>query len=275
MCCNYGSDPKQTARRERVHKNMKTSPATTIGIAECTLMQERVLRSPCQSASSAVAGEMEWRHGCQFLTIRGCEDNILCVGLRTSIGSRLDLKHWERRFDGTYTSKGKLNRAYSRIMVVKATMDKPVGFIGQEHNVMMVHPNNHTANQKSLNPNTEKLTMWWKELLRVIKLCNVTILMGDFNMPLMQVTPQLRGRGLLIEVAAWFPWKSYPIGTPMADTCGIFVVDKPGGYKLVKSVMDIHDNDDTGILYGGCPQDDEEKKTWWFRVILRNEWTWC
>ena len=112
MCCHYGSDPKQTAMRERVHQNMKTSPATIIGIAECTLMQERVLRSPFQSASSAVAGEMESRHGCQFLTIRGCEENTLCVGLRASIGSRLDLKHWERRFDGTYTSKGKLNRAY-------------------------------------------------------------------------------------------------------------------------------------------------------------------
>ncbi len=45
----------------------------------------------------------------------------------------------------------------------------------------------------------------------------------------------------------------------MANTSCIFLVDKPGGYKFVKSLMDIHDNDETGILYRGFPDNEEEK----------------
>ena len=49
---------------------------------------------------------------------------------------------------------------------------------------------------------------------------DVKVLMGDFNMALFRVIPELRSRGVTIDLAAWYPWKSAE-GVQMADSCGI------------------------------------------------------
>ena len=74
--------------------------------------------------------------------------------------------------------------------------------------------------------------------------------MGDFNMSVFRVVPELRERGVTIDLGAWYPWKSLG-GEPMSDSCGIFFVNLPGVYTLTKSLRDIHDKDVTGILARG------------------------
>ena len=71
--------------------------------------------------------------------------------------------------------------------------------------------------------------------------------MGDFNMSLFRVIPELRSRGAVIDLGAWYPWKSLE-GEPMSDSQGIFFVNLPGVYTLNKNLGDIHDNDQTGVL---------------------------
>ena len=80
-----------------------------------------------------------------------------------------------------------------------------------------------------------------------IEAFEVQVLMGDFNMSLFRVIPELRSRGAVIDLGAWYPWKSLE-GEPMSDSCGIFFVNLPGVYTLNKNLADIHDRDPTGVL---------------------------
>ena len=113
---------------------------------------------------------------------------------------------------------------------------------------MVVHMHNVLANGKWPN----KLKAFWNWLWELIQRFAVQVLMGDFNMSLFRVIPELRSRGATIDLAAWYPWKSLE-GFPMSDSCGIFFVDVPGVYTLNKNLDDIHDRDPTGVLYRAEP----------------------
>ncbi len=83
----------------------------------------------------------------------------------------------------------------------------------------------------------------------------VKVLMGDFNMWLFRVIPEMRQRGLTIDLGAWLPWKGLPGGLPKADSTGIFMVEAPGQYTLVKNVRHLH-ADPEGILSTAVAGDD-------------------
>ena len=79
-------------------------------------------------------------------------------------------------------------------------MPSSVGFIGKEHNVMVVHMHNELAN---LVHGAKKLEECWEWLWEKIQLYKVQVLMGDFNMSLFRVIPELRSRGAVIDLGAW------------------------------------------------------------------------
>ena len=81
--------------------------------------------------------------------------------------------------------------------------------------------------------------------------------MGDFNMSLFRVIPELRSRGAVIDLGAWYPWKSLE-GEPMSDSCGIFFVGLPGVYALNKNINDLHDKNICGVLTWADKWDDED-----------------
>ena len=59
-------------------------------------------------------------------------------------------------------------------------------------------------------------------LAEIIKQYAVQVIMGDFNMALFRAIPEFRSRGILVDVGAWYLWKSLD-GEPMSDSCGNFV----------------------------------------------------
>ena len=65
-------------------------------------------------------------------------------------------------------------------MIAKVTLPSCVGFIGKEHNVMVVHMRSELANLVL----SEKIQRY-----------NVQVLMGDFNMFLFRVIPELHSPG--------------------------------------------------------------------------------
>ena len=85
-----------------------------------------------------------------------------------------------------------------------------MGFIGKEHNVMVVHMHNELANNVQ---GQQMLEMCWGLLSEKIRIYEATVLMGDFNMSLFRVIPELRSRGSVIDLGAWYPWKSLERGT--------------------------------------------------------------
>ena len=90
---------------------------------------------------------------------------------------------------------------------------------------------------------------------------SVDVLMGDFNMSFLRVIPELRSRGVTIDLAARCPWKT-SIGAPCADSCGIFCLRKPGEYKLAVGMPRLGADDETGILARAPPSSkvDGDKK---------------
>ena len=63
--------------------------------------------------------------------------------------------------------------------------------------------------------------------------------MGDFNLWLWRVIPQLREKGLVINLFAWFLWKTREKGGAMRDSCGIF------SYKHVPYTIKLDEGMDT------------------------------
>ena len=116
----------------------------------------------------------------------------------------------------------------------------------KKHVVMVVRLHNEVANGRW----PRKLVYFWEWLSKKICEFKVQVLMGDFNMSLFRVVPELREKGVMIDLGAWYPWKSLE-GEPMSDSCGILFVDLPGMYTLTKSLRDIHAKDLTGILARG------------------------
>jgi len=224
--------------RDHLDHVLKKQPAMIIGLAECEKLSEDVLRAPpaevtasppAAVAAPAAADAQEEhfgnRQGYEYITLRGNEECSILIGLRKQVGNTLDLLNWERRFEGTYavrsggTGSGpRRANAYSRSMVVNVTTDQGVGFLGTEHRIMLVHMHNHLANARF---GAKKLQAFWTWLWHKCSQLQVQVLMGDFNMCLFKVIPELRSRGAVIDLAAWYPWKSLD-GAPMSDSCGIF-----------------------------------------------------
>ena len=128
-------------------------------------------------------------------------------------------------------------------MIAKVTLLQSVGFLGKERNVMVVHMHNELAN---LVHGPKKPDEFWDWLSEKIQRYKVQVLTGGFNMSLVRVIPELRSRGAVIDLGAWYPWKSLK-GEPMSDSCGIFFVDLPGVYALNKNIHDLHDKNIRGV----------------------------
>jgi hypothetical protein len=191
--------------------------------------------------------------------LRGAEDSSVLIGVRQAVGNALELLFWERRHEGTYRrrSGGGKAEAYSRCLVARVHTDGNVGFLGKAHNVMVLHVHNHLANNKW----PKRLEAFWPWLWDKLVKFDVRVLMGDFNMALFRVIPELRSRGATVDLGAWFPWKSLA-GTVMSDSCGIFFLDLPGEYVLHKGLGDLHADGPGGILaranpaVAGSPEDE-------------------
>ena len=110
------------------------------------------------------------------------------------------------RKDHGETKRSKTSRvrgiAYSRSIIAKVTLPHNVGFLGREHVAMVVHMHNELANL-ILGP--DKLEAFWDWLWEKIDRFKVQVLMGDFNMSLFRVIPELRSRGVVIDLGARYP----------------------------------------------------------------------
>ena len=246
---NWGKRPRNRSMREHLDMVLKRNPAMIIGLAECEEATENLLEGPAVAGDpNAPEGSLQRRDGFEYLTLRGQEDSSVLVALRNETGNRLDLLDWERRRAGRYRRRnGGHAEAYSRSLIARVQLDINVGFLGKSHVVMVVHMHNVLANNKW----PTKLQEFWGWLALKVTRHGVRVLMGDFNMSLFRVIPELRSRGVNIDLGAWFPWKT-PLGQPMSDSCGMFFINMPGEYTLAKGMEDLH-AEPGGILHKAAP----------------------
>ena len=104
--------------------------------------------------------------------------------------------------------------------------------MGNELRVAVVHFHFQVANKnKGFRRNNDE---FWPWLAYKLKQHNIQVLMGDFNLSLFKVVPELHGtsayigggcrqRGVQVQLAKWYPWRVEGSDEPMADSCGIFM----------------------------------------------------
>ena len=244
-CYNYGTVGHCSPMGHHLKEWLKSSPAQILGVCECDrTLQACLERDGVAGDMNADKDTLERRGRFQYQTLMGDEKSSLLIGVRTTVGE-LELLYWKRIDHGNWNKKGKPQSSISRHLVVKISTWHPVNGIGKNHVVMCVHVHNHLANNGFNRPG--KLTKYWEELSETIIKYDVRVLMGDFNMSLWQVVPQLRKRGLEIDMAGWYPWTTSD-GTIMTDSVGIFMINVPGKYRLWCPMKEHGNGDGTYVV---------------------------
>jgi hypothetical protein len=248
---NGGARAKNEDKQKYFDKVMKRSPAIILGVAECDAATDEMLcmkGEPAVAPSGSAAGieAALARASHEYVTIRGDEPSSLLLGVRKNQCRGLKLKEFQIKDEGTYrngTSKKKL-QATTRTLIAEVTTKENVGFIGYKHTVMVVHLHFTVAKgAQGKKQNKKDFIEWFNQ--KIIEY-NVKVVMGDFNMAFWEVTGWVRDKhpNKTIDLAAWYGWKSFD-GIPCSDSCGIWILDTPGLYTLVKDVTCIHEDDDT------------------------------
>ncbi len=260
--------------RKHMHDSIKKAPCEIVCLAECHPVTEAIMREPVgppqsrrarsrggDQPSAVAEGEDPFAHrgsGYEFMTLRGNEGPTLgscLLGVRTSVARTIELLLWERHADRDYTGKEHKKIGWTRTLIGRICMKDNVGHIGNEFVVMVQHANNQTANGVA---GEYVIKNYLERTANMLIQYKVRFLLGDFNMMLFDLVPRLRERNIHIDCAAWFSWRS-PIGTRMADSCGIFAINTPGIYKLHRGLDDLHEETRKGILFKLTTQQVEEK----------------
>ena len=71
---------------------------------------------------------------------------------------------------------------------------------------------------------SERYKAFWDKLAQVIVTYKSRVLGMDANMALWCVVPELRARGIMVSMAAFFPFYREPETEPRVDSLGIFAI---------------------------------------------------
>ena len=224
---NWGQRTKQKDGRvqDNIDAQIKKNPAQIIGLTECEKETQAVLESPAVAGDSNHEGGscFEARRSHEYITLRGKEEVSVLVGVRSAVAEKMELLLWDRKYEGDYKCRGgKKMKAYTRTLITKITLKHNVGWLGNELRVAVCHLHFAVANKnKGFRKNNDS---FWPWLAKELRKHAVHVLMGDFNMSLFKVVPELRSRGVHANLCSWFPWLSAEEHVLMSDSCGIFFV---------------------------------------------------
>ena len=164
--------------------------------------------------------------------------------MRKNLAEGITFLAWERRLEVEYRAgNGNNSRAYSPtlgIALAKSSSAPTLGFFGTSAVVTVIHLHKPQGFRKS---NELHFGLTSKKISRF----GIDVVMGDFNMSLFKLVPEVCSRGLRIELTVRYRWKS-EAGALMADSRGIFMINKPSEVTLVASISCLHGQDENGII---------------------------
>ena len=194
-----------------------------IGLTECEQKTQDLLTGAAVAGGTTWETTLESRNHHEYLALRGNEEVSVLVGVRSAVADGIETMLWDRKYEGEYRArKGAKLKAYTRTLIAKISLKNHVGYVGKELRVAVCHLHFAVANKnKGFRRQND---MFWAWLANQLKEHAVHVLMGDFNMSLFKVVPELRSRGVPASLVSWFPWRSSDTGETMADSCGIFVL---------------------------------------------------
>ena len=256
LCGNWGGLRKSRSTNEHMAFDLKSGPCNILLLSESdreTLQCLREAVKPREDEEDNSCGDgQKQRRTSQYLGLRGVEaSKTVMICARKSLVKGMRLRLFRLILNGQYNAGKKEHKktyvAKSRILVVTLKMrffrfdvddenGTPKihggGARMDELTVMSVHLHYMCA-KKAVKEGAQALKEFWDELADHIMEYQVRIFGGDFNMALFCVIPEMRARGILVNVAAWFPWKWMPVGSTKIDSMGIFIVGPCQGCRKI------------------------------------------
>ncbi len=71
----------------------------------------------------------------------------------------------------------------------------------------------------------ESRRRFWIELAGLLRKYQAQIMLGDFNMSVFDVVPQMRSHGIIIDLVAIYPWSQTGQREPYSDSCAIWLLN--------------------------------------------------
>ena len=201
MFGNWGARASRKPIQENIDLQIKRCPAQVIGLCECQKATQDILEEPAVAGDPNEQWALQRRSGFEYLTIRGEEDKSNLLAVRKNMAEEITLLEWERRSEGEYrVGTGKTGHAYSRYLTCEIKFRSNVGFFGTSMVVSVIHLHNKVANHDK--GFRKQQIRFWPDLVKKLTKFGVDVLMGDFNMSLFKIVPEVRSRGLRIELTA-------------------------------------------------------------------------
>ena len=225
---NWGNRTKKDDGKvqNNIDAQILKNPCQVIGLAECQKETQDLLHDPAAAAAKlSQSAALEHRGAYPYFTIRPAEPVTLLLGVRSAVADSIQTLDYTKKEEGMYRGKSSAKnkmRAYTRTLTGQINMKTNIGYIGKALRVAVCHlhfqvGNNNRGFKKQHNE-------FWGWLANHLNHYAVHVLIGDFNMSLFKVVPELRSRGIEANLVSWFPWRSEETDTAMADSCGIFFV---------------------------------------------------
>ena len=218
----------------------------------------QILKNPCHiltlaEANAATSADLEMGHKPQsrrntghpfddrtvpedrYYVFRGDDENDVLIACRRSVASDLLLLQHDCNLSTEIKDHKKWKEVKTRVMMCEIHFKQSVQCIGKSLGVAVVHL--HYAIAKMTN-NERIYARFWDNLAADLKKNNITFMSGDFNMSLTRVLPELRSRGVLADLCAWYPYIANNAADDQKfhlDSCGIFVI---GGNTAVQMQWD-------------------------------------
>ena len=262
LCCDYGGikkDIQAKEHNEHMDFDLKSGPCSILLLSGCTRGTLLCLTDDGQEGvekegTRGGGGPKRWevRPSYKYLGLmgeeRGKKTVMICARASLVVGMRMKLFrliHDGRITRGRYRRKTKIKKilmAKSRILVVTCKMrffrfdvDDDIhggGAPRDELTVMSVHSHPKCAS-KDVEKGSVALNKFWDELASAIMEFQVRIFGGNFSMALFCVIPEMRARGIPVNIAAWHPWVQVPENLLQIDPMGIFIVGPCKGCRRI------------------------------------------
>jgi hypothetical protein len=243
VTANWGGHWGDDYLENHMNEDLKKTVCQVIVIQEAQPKCLQLMNEPIRGGSGM--GKGGWPvDDPVFFGIHGNEpkDTSLFIGTRFSLVKGIREMMFERKLDGIYKDKGKVKKAVSKIMVGRLKMKylRIHGGGGEETDeltIANVHLHSRTAKKAAKGPGgpAKALKDFYDRLAQYVIRFRARLMLGDFNMQLFAVIPEMRARGFEISVAGWYPFQLHHETMVRADSCGIFAI---GPYRGVKIAFD-------------------------------------
>ena len=232
---NWGGGRKNKKLQAHCDGDLKKTPACILLLQEAQMELCDVLRSPAVAGDPTAEADLDRRSSKCFLLLRPLDaGNTLLIAGDQNVVSEIRSLKWNKLMDGPYKDKktGARRVAYTRFQIAEVAFKYEVCTWSA---MVVANVHLHPLTAKKETGFATAHAYFWRYLAENIIRYGIRVLAGDFNMALWCVVPELRRRGIRVDIAAWFPWRCTSEGVfedvTKCDSEGIFVI---GGARSIK-----------------------------------------